>query len=186
MKRALIITLFLSGFAFYGQENENVSKEKSNTLQYFNEVCTNKNKSYKYGEKRVIPIVFLDTIAQKIQRDYNNLKNLQAKEHLLKKQQNALTSQIKHIESRLGTLTLLGKRINGQVFVIISFVVFFLLLLFFVFLKFKSKNDAQILISARKALLECEESYKILQRKSMKEKEELARKLQDQILKNKK
>ena len=185
MKRTLIIALFLMGFA-YGQENENTAKENSSTMEYFNDVRTDTKKSYRYGQKRVITIAFLDTIGQKIAQDARNFLKLQKKTTALKKQQNTLNSQIKNLKSRLGIITVMGKEMSGQTFVIISFVVLFLLLVFLVFVILRAKNDAAVVTAARKSLLECEESYKLLQRKSMKEKEDLARKLQDEILKNKK
>lgn len=185
-KFILFLVFFTSVTQIYSQENLTLEEqfsgviEKSNSYQEYKVV-----KKYKlYNLRKSV----LDTIADLKQVIISN-------NNLIEEQQNQITSlnnQLKNIQTDLSVsrkkengMFLFGKLISKATYSLILFSLIGVLILGIIFLFFKFKNSHIITKSTQEKLRETEEEYEAHRQRALQREQEIRRKLQDEINKNK-
>ena len=189
MKERLIFVTFLFVCEmFYAQNTDNPFENKASMLECFDYMLT--EKSYRYQTNRVIPMDFLDKFRQKIQVSSDSIISLNVALSALKNEHRKalllIEKQQRVIKEESGTINFLGAKRDEDIFIFWGYAILFLLLLVIIFLLVKNRESYSLRKFAEESLLKSEEDYTILQKRSLEQKEYLSRKLQDEMLKNKK
>jgi len=172
-----------------------IAQQKTTTLEeLFVDVI---DKSNRYEEYKVVKIYKLNNLKKNVEDSIASIKedleNAQGTIALQKSEIDTLTQSMSSLQTELNTsienqdgINLFGALINKTIYKITMWGIIGLLVLVVLYLLFKFKNSNVITKAAKLKLTETDEEFETHRQQALEREQQLRRKLQDEIIKNKK
>lgn len=172
-----------------------IAQQKTTTLEeLFVDVI---DKSNRYEEYKVVKIYKLNNLKKNVEDSIASIKkdleNAQGTIALQKSKIDTLTQSMSSLQTELNTsienqdgINLFGALINKTAYKITMWGIIGLLVLVVLYLLFKFKNSNVITKAAKLKLTETDEEFETHRQQALEREQQLRRKLQDEIIKNKK
>jgi len=172
-----------------------IAQQKTTTLEeLFVDVI---DKSNRYEEYKVVKIYKLNNLKKNVEDSIASIKkdleNAQGTIALQKSEIDTLTQSMSSLQTELNTsienqdgINLFGALINKTAYKITMWGIIGLLVLVVLYLLFKFKNSNVITKAAKLKLTETDEEFETHRQQALEREQQLRRKLQDEIIKNKK
>lgn len=172
-----------------------IAQQKTTTLEeLFVDVI---DKSNRYEEYKVVKIYKLNNLKKNVEDSIASIKkdleNAQGTIALQKSKIDTLTQSMSSLQTELNTsienqdgINLFGALINKTAYKITVWGIIGLLVLVVLYLLFKFKNSNVITKAAKLKLTETDEEFETHRQQALEREQQLRRKLQDEIIKNKK
>ena len=172
-----------------------IAQQKTTTLEeLFVDVI---DKSNRYEEYKVVKIYKLNNLKKNVEDSIASIKkdleNAQGTIALQKSKIDTLTQSMSSLQTELNTsieiqdgINLFGALINKTIYKITMWGIIGLLVLVVLYLLFKFKNSNVITKAAKLKLTETDEEFETHRQQALEREQQLRRKLQDEIIKNKK
>ena len=172
-----------------------IAQQKTTTLEeLFVDVI---DKSNRYEEYKVVKIYKLNNLKKNVEDSIASIKkdleNAQGTIALQKSEIDTLTQSMSSLQTELNTsienqdgINLFGVLINKTTYKIAMWGIIGLLVLVVLYLLFKFKNSNVITKAAKLKLTETDEEFETHRQQALEREQQLRRKLQDEIIKNKK
>lgn len=172
-----------------------IAQQKTTTLEeLFVDVI---DKSNRYEEYKVVKIYKLNNLKKNVEDSIASIKkdleNAQGTIALQKSEIDTLTQSMSSLQTELNTsienqdgINLFGALINKTIYKITMWGIIGLLVLAVLYLLFKFKNSNVITKAAKLKLTETDEEFETHRQQALEREQQLRRKLQDEIIKNKK
>ncbi|TDI78610.1 MAG: tRNA (guanine-N1)-methyltransferase [Bacteroidetes bacterium] len=171
-----------------------IAQQKTTTLEeLFVDVI---DKSNRYEEYKVVKIYKLNNLKKNVEDSIASIKkdleNAQGTIALQKSKIDTLTQSMSSLQTELNTsienqdgINLFGALINKTIYKITMWGIIGLLVLVVLYLLFKFKNSNVITKAAKLKLTETDEEFETHRQQALEREQQLRRKLQDEIIKNK-
>lgn len=171
-----------------------IAQQKTTTLEeLFVDVI---DKSNRYEEYKVVKIYKLNNLKKNVEDSIASIKkdleNAQGTIALQKSEIDTLTQSMSSLQTELNTsienqdgINLFGALINKTIYKITMWGIIGLLVLAVLYLLFKFKNSNVITKAAKLKLTETDEEFETHRQQALEREQQLRRKLQDEIIKNK-
>ncbi len=172
-----------------------IAQQKTTTLEeLFVDVI---DKSNRYEEYKVVKIYKLNNLKKNVEDSIASIKkdleNAQGTIALQKSKIDTLTQSMSSLQTELNTsienqdgINLFGALINKTTYKITMWGIIGILVLVVLYLLFKFKNSNVITKAAKLKLTETDEEFETHRQQALEREQQLRRKLQDEIIKNKK
>jgi len=172
-----------------------IAQQKTTTLEeLFVDVI---DKSNRYEEYKVVKIYKLNNLKKNVEDSIASIKkdleNAQGTIALQKSEIDTLTQSMSSLQTELNTsienqdgINLFGALINKTTYKITMWGIIGILVLVVLYLLFKFKNSNVITKAAKLKLTETDEEFETHRQQALEREQQLRRKLQDEIIKNKK
>ncbi len=172
-----------------------IAQQKTTTLEeLFVDVI---DKSNRYEEYKVVKIYKLNNLKKNVEDSIASIKkdleNAQGTIALQKSEIDTLTQSMSSLQTELNTsienqegINLFGALINKTIYKITMWGIIGILVLVVLYLLFKFKNSNVITKAAKLKLIETDEEFETHRQQALEREQQLRRKLQDEIIKNKK
>ncbi|TDI74379.1 MAG: tRNA (guanine-N1)-methyltransferase [Bacteroidetes bacterium] len=172
-----------------------IAQQKTTTLEeLFVDVI---DKSNRYEEYKVVKIYKLNNLKKNVEDSIASIKkdleNAQGTIALQKSEIDTLTQSMSSLQTELNTsienqegINLFGALINKTIYKITMWGIIGILVLVVLYLLFKFKNSNVITKAAKLKLTETDEEFETHRQQALEREQQLRRKLQDEIIKNKK
>lgn len=171
-----------------------IAQQKTTTLEeLFVDVI---DKSNRYEEYKVVKIYKLNNLKKNVEDSIASIKkdleNAQGTIALQKSEIDTLTQSMSSLQTELNTsienqdgINLFGALINKTTYKITMWGIIGILVLVVLYLLFKFKNSNVITKAAKLKLTETDEEFETHRQQALEREQQLRRKLQDEIIKNK-
>lgn len=171
-----------------------IAQQKTTTLEeLFVDVI---DKSNRYEEYKVVKIYKLNNLKKNVEDSIASIKkdleNAQGTIALQKSKIDTLTQSMSSLQTELNTsienqdgINLFGALINKTTYKITMWAIIGILVLVVLYLLFKFKNSNVITKAAKLKLTETDEEFETHRQQALEREQQLRRKLQDEIIKNK-
>jgi len=172
-----------------------IAQQKTTTIEeLFVDVI---DKSNRYEEYKVVKIYKLNNLKKNVEDSIASIKkdleNAQGTIALQKSEIDTLTQSMSSLQTELNTsienqdgINLFGALINKTTYKITMWGIIGILVLVVLYLLFKFKNSNVITKAAKLKLTETDEEFETHRQQALEREQQLRRKLQDEIIKNKK